>query len=158
MTKDMLKLSNIESSSSEVILKFIELVVKCKNFVNVMTYDDNGSDQGRSYGISGSVAAADGEQKDGKKLAASVAVVVALPSVEVTGGGGNECVVCKEDMKLGRDVCKLPCDHIFHWKCVLPWLKKTNTCPCCRFQLPSDDVLAEIQRLWDVLAKISGAT
>ncbi|XP_059298222.1 E3 ubiquitin-protein ligase SGR9, amyloplastic-like [Lycium ferocissimum] len=145
MAKDILKLSNIEGSSSEVILKFIELVAKCKDFVNAMAYD--GGDQGYSYG----------EGKEGKKLAASVAVVVALPSVEASGGE-NECVVCKEDMKLGRDICKLPCDHLFHWKCILPWLKKTNTCPCCRFQLPSDDVFAETQRLWDVLAKMSGAT
>ncbi|MCD9637574.1 hypothetical protein HAX54_020941 [Datura stramonium] len=155
MANDILKPSDIESCSSEVILKFIELVVKCKNLVNVMAFDCG--DQRRSYRISDSVTSGDG--KDGKKLAASVAVVVGLPSVEVSGGGGNDqCVICKEDMKIGRDVCKLPCDHIFHWKCILPWLKKTNTCPCCRFQLPSDDVLAEIQRLWDILAKMSGAT
>lgn len=48
MAKDMLKLSGIESCSSEVIIKFIELVAKCKNFVNVMACD--GGDQGRSYG------------------------------------------------------------------------------------------------------------
>ncbi|KAM3205279.1 E3 ubiquitin-protein ligase SGR9, amyloplastic [Capsicum annuum] len=155
MANDILKLSGIESSSTEVILKFIELVVKCKNFVNVMAYDNDG-DQGRSDGISSSVT--DDVRKDGKKLAASVAVVVALPSVEVTADENDQCVICKEDMKIGRDVCKLPCDHIFHWKCILPWLKKTNTCPSCRFQLPSDDVLAEIQRLWEVLAKMSGAT
>ncbi|CAN4109642.1 unnamed protein product [Withania somnifera] len=127
MAKDVLKVSNIESRSSEVILKFIELVLKCKNFVNVMGYTNGGDHhQERSYG---------------KKLVTSVAVVVALPSMEVSGGG-DECVVCKEDMKLSRNICKLPCDHMFHWKCILPWLKETNTCPCCRFQLPSDDVLA----------------
>lgn len=150
MAKDMLKLSGIESCCGEVIIKFIELVAKCKNFVNVMAYDINGGDMGRSYGISDSVT---DERKDKKKLAASVAVVVALPSSN--GGGNDQCVICKEEMNLGRDVCKLPCDHFFHWKCILPWLKKNNTCPCCRFQLPSDDVFAEIQRLWDVLAKIS---
>ncbi|TMW89564.1 hypothetical protein EJD97_016983 [Solanum chilense] len=150
MAKDMLKLSGIESCCGEVIIKFIELVAKCKNFVNVMAYDINGGDQGRSYGISDLVT---DERKDKKKLAASVAVVVALPSSN--GGGNDQCVICKEEMNLGRDVCKLPCDHFYHWKCILPWLKKNNTCPCCRFQLPSDDVFAEIQRLWDLLAKIS---
>ncbi|CAN4118933.1 unnamed protein product [Withania somnifera] len=150
MAKDMLKLSNIGCSSSEVMLKFIELAAKCKNFVNAMACDS--SEQGRSY------SSVIDERKDGKKLAASVAVVVALPSVEVSGIRNDECVICKEDMKLGRNVCKLPCEHLFHWKCILPWLKKTNTCPCCRFQLPSDDVLAEIQRLWEVLATMSGAT
>ncbi|XP_055808741.1 E3 ubiquitin-protein ligase SGR9, amyloplastic [Solanum dulcamara] len=153
MANDILKLSGIESCSSEVIIKFIELVAKCKNFFNVMAYDINGGDQGRSYGISDSITSS-GEPKDGKKLAASLAVVVALRSSN--GGGNDQCVICKEEMKLGKDVCKLPCDHFYHWKCILRWLKKTNTCPCCRFQLPSDDVFAEIQRLWDVLAKTSG--
>ncbi|KAJ4980140.1 hypothetical protein NE237_010920 [Protea cynaroides] len=85
-----------------------------------------------------------------REVAASVAVVVGLPSVELSGGG-MECVICREEMKEGREVCKLPCDHLFHWMCVLPWLKKKNTCPCCRFQLPSDDVLGEIQRLWGII-------
>ncbi|XP_016508287.1 E3 ubiquitin-protein ligase SGR9, amyloplastic isoform X1 [Nicotiana tabacum] len=153
IAKDMLKLSSIESSKSEVIIKFVELVTKCKNFVNVMAYDVG--ELGRSSRILDS--ATGGEGKDSKNLAASVAVVAALPSVEVMSGSERECVICKEEMREGKDVCKLPCDHIFHWKCILPWLKKMNTCPCCRFQLPSDDVLAEIQRLWEILAKMSGA-
>lgn len=49
MVNDILKVSGIERCSSDVIIKFIELVAKCKNFVNVMAYD-NGRDQGRSYG------------------------------------------------------------------------------------------------------------
>ncbi|KAF3946469.1 hypothetical protein CMV_027267, partial [Castanea mollissima] len=31
---------------------------------------------------------------------------------------------------------------------------KRNTCPCCRFELPTDDVFGEIQRLWNVLIKV----
>ena len=90
----------------------------------------------------------------GGDVAAAVEAVVALPSV--SGGGGGECVICRDEMREGRDVCELPCQHLFHWKCILPWLKKRNTCPCCRFQLPTDDVFGEIQRLWDVLVKMSG--
>lgn len=99
-----------------------------------------------------------GERRVGGDVAAAVAAVVALPSVEVSGGGvAVECVICKEEMREGREVCELPCQHLFHWKCILPWFRKRNTCPCCRFQLPTDDVFGEIQRLWDVLAKMSGA-
>ncbi|KAL3358473.1 hypothetical protein AABB24_015545 [Solanum stoloniferum] len=121
-------------------MKFIELLAKCKNFVNAMIHTGNG--------IGG---------KDRKEVATSIAIVVALPSVEASNDndGRKECVICKEEMKEGRDVCKLPCHHTFHWICILPWLKKRNTCPCCRFQLPSDDVFAEIQRLWEVVAKMS---
>ncbi|CBI32642.3 unnamed protein product, partial [Vitis vinifera] len=95
-----------------------------------------------------------GDVELGKFVGASTASVVALPSVEVSDGG-VECVICKEEMRQGRDVCELPCEHLFHWMCILPWLVKRNTCPCCRFQLPSDDVFAEIERLWDVVVKSS---
>ncbi|KAJ8533963.1 hypothetical protein K7X08_007287 [Anisodus acutangulus] len=88
MANDILKLTNFECYTSEVIIKFIELVAKCKNFVNAMAYDISG-DQGRNYRISGSVSS--GEGKEEKKLAASVAAVVALPSVEGDGSrrGGD---------------------------------------------------------------------
>lgn len=76
--------------------------------------------------------------------------------VGIMGCGGIECVICKEEMREGRDVCKFPCQHLFHWMCILPWVKKRNTCPCCRFQLPSDDIFGEIQRLWGILVKASG--
>ena len=32
-----------------------------------------------------------------------------------------------------------PCGHTFHPYCCLPWLRKQNTCPVCRHELPSDD-------------------
>lgn len=90
-----------------------------------------------------------------KKVAASPAAVAALPAVEMKGGVDVECVICKEVMREGRDACELPCQHSFHWTCILPWLKKRNTCPCCRFELPSGDVYSEIERLWSVLVKAS---
>lgn len=117
-------------SPIEVLGTFVEKVVKFKRFVS-------------TKGCSGPEGA--------KEVAAAVAAVVTLPSVEVESGG--ECVICKEEMREGRDVCQLPCQHTFHWTCVLPWLRKRNTCPCCRFQLPTDDVYGEIQRLWEVIAK-----
>lgn len=95
-----------------------------------------------------------GGGKEAAEVAASAATVVALPSVEVRHDG-RECVICKEEMGIGRDVCELPCQHLFHWMCILPWLGKRNTCPCCRFRLPSDDVFGEIQRLWEVLVKMT---
>ncbi|KAL2514421.1 E3 ubiquitin-protein ligase [Forsythia ovata] len=139
MADTMLKLTSFGASNGEVLIQFIEKVAKCRNFVNVMGGDSGGTDEG----------------KDGREVAASVAAVVALPSVEVSGGG-RECVICKEEMIKGRDVCELPCSHLFHWMCILPWLKKRNTCPCCRCRLPTADVLAEIDRLLEDLVKIGG--
>ncbi|KAI3706624.1 hypothetical protein L6452_24499 [Arctium lappa] len=128
----MLTLSGVGFTNSETLIEYIEVVTKCKKLVDVMGY---------------------GDRKEGKEVAASVAAVVALPSVEVQQGG-KECVICKEEMRQGRDVCELPCEHQFHWMCILPWLVKRNTCPCCRHRLPTDDLYGEVERQWAVLVKI----
>lgn len=36
---------------------------------------------------------------------------------------------------LGEKIRKLPCKHIFHDTCIMPWLDKNITCPNCRFNL-----------------------
>lgn len=129
----MLKTTIQGSTPAEVLGAFVDKVVKFKRFV----------------GTKGCA----GGNESGSEVAAAVSAVVALPSVEVADTNGGECVICKEEMREGRDVCQLPCQHLFHWICVLPWLRKRNTCPCCRFRLPTDDVYGEIQRVWDVIAK-----
>ncbi|XP_057472274.1 E3 ubiquitin-protein ligase SGR9, amyloplastic [Actinidia eriantha] len=126
----ILSLSTLPISNNAILIQYIDLVAKCHRFVGVM-------------GCGG-----------GGEAAAAVAAVVGLPSVEVSGAA-RECVICKEEMREGRDVCELPCDHLFHWMCILPWLKKRNTCPCCRYRLPTDDVYGEIDRLWEVVVKVS---
>ncbi|XP_007027172.2 PREDICTED: E3 ubiquitin-protein ligase SGR9, amyloplastic [Theobroma cacao] len=130
----MLRITGITSVfDGAALIPYIEMVTRCRRFVGIL-------------GCGG---------KEGREVAASPVAVVALPTVEVRRGG-VECVICKEEMREGRDVCKLPCQHLFHWMCILPWLKKKNTCPCCRFQLPCDDIFDEIHRLWGVLVKASG--
>lgn len=133
--KTALSLSGINGGAYEgaILLPYIEMVTRCRRFLNVTG----------------------GGGKEGREVAAAVTAVVGLPSVEVKGDGGDECVICKEEIKEGREVCELPCEHLYHWGCILPWLKKRNTCPCCRYRLPSDDVFGEIERLWEVLAEAS---
>lgn len=51
----------------------------------------------------------------------------------------NNCVVCREVFEIGSIGIDLPCRHRFHKKCLLPWLQEHNSCPVCRFELPTDD-------------------
>lgn len=44
----------------------------------------------------------------------------------------KECVVCMEDMKVGEEVRRLQCMHMFHADCVDKWLHTNKQCPICR--------------------------
>uniref|UniRef100_A0A1J3GL21 RING-type E3 ubiquitin transferase n=1 Tax=Noccaea caerulescens TaxID=107243 RepID=A0A1J3GL21_NOCCA len=77
-------------------------------------------------------------------------VVEALPVVELTvedlNNGNIVCAVCKDEMVLEEKVRKLPCRHFYHGECIMPWLGIRNTCPVCRFELPTDDLEYESYR------------
>ena len=53
------------------------------------------------------------------------------------------CPICSEDYTPNEEVLKLPCAHLYHNNCVLPWLDTKKTCPICRFEfkneLPSNE-------------------
>lgn len=38
--------------------------------------------------------------------------------------GAHECAVCKEEFKEDEEAHQIPCKHIFHKDCILPWLTK----------------------------------
>ncbi|XP_012878134.1 PREDICTED: E3 ubiquitin-protein ligase RNF126 [Dipodomys ordii] len=64
--------------------------------------------------------------------------IQALPTVPVTEehvGSGLECPVCKDDYALGENVRQLPCNHLFHDGCIVPWLEQHDSCPVCRKSL-----------------------
>jgi len=88
---------------------------------------------------------------------ASKEVVDRLPQFKVTEkhckpskeGGAPElpnCAVCCNDISLGQTAQLLPCGHMFHPECTKPWLSEHNTCPVCRYQLPTDDAEYEERR------------
>merc|ERR1719203_473166 len=62
------------------------------------------------------------------------------------------CVVCQEEMPAGSKAKAMPCGHKFHDDCLLSWVKKSNSCPTCRFdELPSekrhfDDIQRQVQQ------------
>ncbi|EXC35220.1 E3 ubiquitin-protein ligase RING1-like protein [Morus notabilis] len=49
------------------------------------------------------------------------------------------CAICKDALTIGTEVNHLPCDHLYHPFCILPWLSSRNSCPLCRYELPTDD-------------------
>uniref|UniRef100_A0A0D9WKP8 RING-type E3 ubiquitin transferase n=1 Tax=Leersia perrieri TaxID=77586 RepID=A0A0D9WKP8_9ORYZ len=70
--------------------------------------------------------------------------IASLPDVAVSADmmaadGGAQCAVCMDDFHLGAAAKQLPCKHVFHKDCILPWLDLHSSCPVCRFELPTDD-------------------
>ncbi|CAA2990315.1 E3 ubiquitin- ligase CIP8 [Olea europaea subsp. europaea] len=56
------------------------------------------------------------------------------------------CAICKESLNVGDKAKKLPCGHEYHGDCIVPWLSSRNSCPICRFELPTDDPEYEEER------------
>ncbi|XP_031949515.1 E3 ubiquitin-protein ligase RNF115 isoform X1 [Corvus hawaiiensis] len=68
--------------------------------------------------------------------------ISSLPTVPVTQeqvDTGLECPVCKEDYAVAEQVRQLPCNHVFHSSCIVPWLELHDTCPVCRKSLKGED-------------------
>nr|XP_040027370.1 E3 ubiquitin-protein ligase RNF126-like [Gasterosteus aculeatus aculeatus] len=69
-----------------------------------------------------------------------------LPTVTITEehvGAGLECPVCKEDYCVEENVRQLPCNHLFHNDCVVPWLEQHDTCPVCRKSLSGQNTATD---------------
>lgn len=72
---------------------------------------------------------------------ASKAAVESMPTVTVGEdhvGEESHCAVCKEPFELGAEAREMPCKHIYHQDCILPWLQLRNSCPVCRHEMPTD--------------------
>ena len=40
-----------------------------------------------------------------------------------------------------EQIVELPCSHLFHERCALPWLRRHHSCPICRAALATDEDL-----------------
>ncbi|KAI3952883.1 hypothetical protein MKW92_035403 [Papaver armeniacum] len=48
----------------------------------------------------------------------------------------NACVICMDKFEAGTLVTYMPCSHIFHEACLVPWLQENYFCPLCRLEQP----------------------
>lgn len=48
-----------------------------------------------------------------------------------------DCPICLCDYELKDEFIALPCSHMMHKDCGMPWLTEHNVCPVCRHQLPT---------------------
>ncbi|KAL3641949.1 hypothetical protein CASFOL_012766 [Castilleja foliolosa] len=46
-----------------------------------------------------------------------------------------DCSICLDDILIGAKA--LPCCHVFHKDCINKWLKKSHSCPVCRYKMPA---------------------
>ncbi|KAL6581091.1 hypothetical protein OROMI_007014 [Orobanche minor] len=73
---------------------------------------------------------------------ASKSAVESLPTIKINDhhiSVESYCAVCKEAFELGIEAREMPCNHLYHQDCILPWLALTNSCPVCRHELPIDN-------------------
>lgn len=74
---------------------------------------------------------------------ASSSAIRGLPNVIITKDhekdGSLVCAVCKDPLRIDAEAKQLPCLHLYHSTCILPWLRARNSCPVCRYELPTDD-------------------
>ena len=70
---------------------------------------------------------------------AARASIDAMPKVKINQRhlrGDSHCPVCKERFELGSEAREMPCKHLYHSDCIVPWLVQHNSCPVCRLELP----------------------
>ncbi|XP_044504969.1 probable E3 ubiquitin-protein ligase RHC1A [Mangifera indica] len=69
----------------------------------------------------------------------------AMPTVKISQRhlrSDSHCPVCKDKFELGSEARQMPCNHIYHSDCIVPWLVQHNSCPVCRQELPPQQGLS----------------
>jgi hypothetical protein len=86
-------------------------------------------------------------------MAASPAAIMRLPKARVypwdresSKDCTKTCGVCCDRLVDGVVVTRLPCGHVYHLYCVLPWLSKNCTCPECRYEIETKNLRFEAGR------------
>ncbi|XAR58965.1 Ubiquitin--protein ligase [Bertholletia excelsa] len=70
---------------------------------------------------------------------ASKEAVESMPMIDIVDShvdSESHCAICTEAFTLGSKAREMPCKHIYHSDCILPWLSLRNSCPVCRHEMP----------------------
>ncbi|XP_057861341.1 E3 ubiquitin-protein ligase RING1-like [Cryptomeria japonica] len=74
---------------------------------------------------------------------ASKTAVETMPTIKISethlAPDSAHCAVCKDEFDMGSEAKQMPCNHIYHTDCIVPWLAQHNSCPVCRYEMPTDD-------------------
>ncbi|KAL5995425.1 hypothetical protein ACLOJK_025486 [Asimina triloba] len=112
------------------------------HFNNIVVLDDESNDSGDAADGGGGGGGVTLRHASGGSCPASRASVASIPTVVISGSQLESdtllCAVCKDEFAADAEAKQLPCKHFYHPDCILPWLEHHNSCPVCRFRLPSD--------------------
>ncbi|KYN37450.1 hypothetical protein ALC56_08163, partial [Trachymyrmex septentrionalis] len=61
-------------------------------------------------------------------------IVANLPEIKIKSNE-KQCSICLKQFETGKKAKLMPCEHIFHPECILPWLEETSICPLCGYDL-----------------------
>lgn len=71
---------------------------------------------------------------------ASRSAIDSMPAVRISRQhlrADPHCPVCQDKFEVGSEAREMPCNHLYHTDCIVPWLVQHNSCPVCRHPLPS---------------------
>uniref|UniRef100_UPI0005CB0C1F uncharacterized protein LOC101302145 n=1 Tax=Fragaria vesca subsp. vesca TaxID=101020 RepID=UPI0005CB0C1F len=90
---------------------------------------------------------------------------VRVHSLEEASTENTPCAICTEDLDPFRgeidndddeQIIRLPCLHLYHRDCIVPWLKRCLVCPLCRHSMSLVKVKrTSTRRCWPSLFNIS---
>jgi len=75
----------------------------------------------------------------GHKPQASARALEFVPAFRLEKDETIECPICADVLRDGEWASRMPCGHYFSHEELEKWLAVNNTCPVCRFELPSID-------------------
>ncbi|XP_061358328.1 E3 ubiquitin-protein ligase RING1-like [Gastrolobium bilobum] len=79
--------------------------------------------------------------QDFRMIPASKNAIHSLKKVKVTKLD-EYCPIFMEEFVVragdngGKAVSAMPCDHVFHQRCIVQWLQTSHMCPLCRYPMP----------------------